>query len=117
MLLLHWSKGYYDCEVNRHGSANEPMVEVICTEKTTPKNSNQVKAYPIIQFTSFESYWKSFIHDPKWFMSWPIYIHPSLKEQVQASINKILLRDLSTSELSYLDKWKTYLHFRIPAAG
>lgn len=117
MLLLHWSKGYYDCKVNSLGSGSEPLVEVICTEKTTPKSSNHFKSYPITQFQSFDSYWRSFIHDPDWFQAWPIYIHPSLKKMILESLYRVPLRELSPSRISCLDKWKTYLHFRIPSDG
>lgn len=114
MLLLHWSKGYFDCQVTRIGSGKESVIEVNCSEKTTPKTSATYTALPSEQFSSFDQYWESFTRDQKWFTSWPVYIHPELQSMIQASINRISLKELSSSEFSYLDKWKTYLHFRIP---
>ena len=115
MQLLHWSKGFFDCKIAQVGSGDETKVEVDYSKKTSPNLSNKITSFPITHYSSFTEYWDSFISKPKWYTAWPIYIHPSLKDKIEGSIYKIPLRELTPSEISYLDKWKTYLNFRIPA--
>ena|GEM_PF-5474162 len=113
MLLLHWSMGFLDCRVTQRESLNESRIEVKCSDKSSSTSSGTSDEFPIQYYSSFEDYWRSFVFDPNWFTTVPIYIHPALKERIQSSIYRVPLKELASSEISCLDKWKTYLHFRI----
>lgn len=113
ILLLQWHKGLYDCKVIGLGSGMATTVEVVCSVKSKQSSLQKQKEYSRVQYLSFDSYWNLFTKDPKWFLVCPMYIHPPLQKKIQVSINRILLGDLTTNEISCLDRWKTYLCFRI----
>ena len=113
MLLLHLSMGFLDCRVTQHESLNASRIEVKCSDKSSSTSSGTPDVFPIQYYSSFEDYWRSFVFDPNWFTTVPIYIHPALKKIIQASVNRVPLKELASSEISCLDKWKTYLYFRI----
>lgn len=115
MLLLHWSKGFSECQVIQAAPGDNQGVEVIFSEKALSPSTVRKDPPPSCRYPSFDAYWTSFTQDKRWFTVWPVYIHPSLKKIIQGSINKILLRELSSTEISSIDKWKTYLYFRIPS--
>lgn len=113
MLLLHWSKGFFECQVSQGGSGEDQHIEVRFSDRGVSLPADEPRPLSFISFPSFDAYWQSYTEDPHWYMAWPVYIHPTLKNTIQGSINKIPLRELSSSEIYCVDKWKTYLHFSI----
>jgi len=117
MLLLHWSKGYYACQVMRMEEKENSPVQVNYCETGTSRPATVPVVMPLTSYSSFDEYWSSFLDNPKWFTAWPVFVHPSLKEKVRNSLNRINLGRLTPQEVGCVDKWKTYILFRIPSAG